>query len=178
MKIAIASDIHGSLSALRVFLTQADALGADKILLLGDLYYHGVRNPLPDEYKPLEVAKLLNARKKDLIVVRGNCDSEVDRTVSEFDMVPEVVLFLGGKRIHASHGDRYDAERLPASEYDVVLYGHYHTGFIRKVGDTVVANPGSPSLPKGGTVPSFLLLDEKEITLYSLDGSVLDKRVL
>ena len=178
MKIAVGSDIHGSLSALRAFLAQSDALGAEKILLLGDLYYHGVRNPLPDEYKPLEVATLLNARKKDLIVVRGNCDSEVDRTVSEFDMVPEAVLFLGEKRIHASHGDRYDAEHLPASEYDVVLYGHYHTGFIRRVGNTVVANPGSPSLPKGGTAPSFLLLDEKEITLYALDGALLDQQKL
>ena len=174
MKIAVCSDIHGSLSALRAFLDRADALGADKILLLGDLYYHGVRNPLPDEYKPMEVAALLNERREDLIVVRGNCDSDVDRTVSRFDMAAEAVLFLGGKTVHASHGDRFDAEHLPVGKYDVVLYGHYHTGFIKKIEGVTVANPGSPSLPKGGTKPSFLLLEEKKITLFDLGGGVLD----
>ena len=176
MKIAVASDIHGSLCALCAFLKQAEALGAEKILLLGDLYYHGVRNPLPEEYKPFEVASVLNKIADKLIVVRGNCDSDVDQTVSDFTMASEAVLFLDGKTVHASHGDRFDAENLPVGRYDVVLYGHYHTAFIKKVGDTVVANPGSPSLPKGGTRPAFLLLDEKTITLYSLEGEVLQSQ--
>lgn len=178
MKIAVGSDIHGSLSALRAFLQRADALGAEKILLLGDLYYHGVRNPLPDGYNPLEVAKLLNERREQLIVTRGNCDSDVDLMVSEFDPAAEVVLFLGGKTVHASHGDRYDIDHLPKGKYDVVLYGHYHTAFIREKQGMVVANPGSPSLPKGGTLPALLLLEDGKISLFSLDGELLDHHLL
>lgn len=173
MRIAVASDLHGSLLYARAFFRQAEKLGAEKILLLGDLYYHGVRNPLPEGYAPLELSELLNANRERIIAVRGNCDSDVDVTVSEFDLTNSAVLFLGDKRVHASHGDKYDIDHLPAGEYDLVLYGHYHTGFIRKKEGVIVANPGSTSLPKGGTERSFLLLDETSISLYSLDGALL-----
>lgn len=178
MKIAVASDIHGSLSAAKAFFDRADALGADKILLLGDLYYHGARNPLPEGYAPIEVAKLLNAHKGEILAIRGNCDSDVDVTVSEFDLLPAMVLTIGGKTVFASHGDRYDIDRPPVGFYDLVLYGHYHTCFIREKDGAVFANPGSLSLPKGGTCPAFLLLDDDKIVLYSLTGEVLDERSL
>lgn len=178
MKIAIASDIHGSLCYARSFFEKAQALGAEKILLLGDLYYHGVRNPLPDGYQPLALAEFLNEHREELMAVRGNCDSDVDAMVSRFDLLPAALLFVNGKSIHASHGDRYDIDHLPVGKYDIVLYGHYHTGFIREKEGVVVANPGSLSLPKGGTERSFLLLSEKELALYSLDGILLDKKEL
>lgn len=178
MKVAIGSDIHGSLSCAHAFFTQADALGAEKILLLGDLYYHGVRNPLPEGYAPLKVAELINARKDKILAVRGNCDSDVDLMVSSFDLVSSAVLCLGGKTVFASHGDRFDIDHLPAGKYDLVLYGHYHTGFIRKKDGVIVANPGSLSLPKDGTEKSFLILDDNGLTLYSLEGKVLDKIAL
>ncbi|MBO4472336.1 MAG: phosphodiesterase [Clostridia bacterium] len=178
MRIAVASDIHGSLPAAKAFLDRADALGADKILLLGDLYYHGARNPLPEGYAPIEVAKLLNANKDRLLVTRGNCDSDVDVTVSEFDLLPALILANGDKTVFASHGDRYDIDRPPVGFYDLVLYGHYHTCFIREKDGAVFANPGSLSLPKGGTCPAFLLLDESKITLYALSGEILEEHVL
>ncbi len=178
MKIAVVSDIHGSLTAARAFFEKAEALGAEKILLLGDLYYHGVRNPLPEGYDPRGVAELLNQNAERIIAVRGNCDSDVDLTVSNFSMPAEVFLFIGGKTIHASHGDRFDINHLPKGKADVVLYGHYHTGFIKEKGDVVVANPGSPSLPKDGTAKSFILLDEGAIRLYDLSGELIQERVL
>ena len=179
MKIAVASDIHGSLSCACDFLERAAALGAEKILLLGDLYYHGIRNPLPEGYAPLEVANLLNERRDDIIAIRGNCDSDVDMTVSEFDFAESVVLFIEDKKIHASHGDKYDIDHLPAIDCDVVLYGHYHTGFIKEKDGVIVANPGSTSLPKGGTPRSFLLLDESSIILYDLTtGETIESREL
>ena len=134
MRVAVASDIHGSLPAAKAFFECAAALGADKILLLGDLYYHGARNPLPEGYAPIEVAKYLNERKDRIIASRGNCDSDVDVTVSEFDLLPAAVLEIGGKTVFASHGDRYDIDRPPVGFYDLVLYGHYHTCFIREPG--------------------------------------------
>ena len=178
MKIAVASDLHGSLSFARTFFDKAKEFGADKILLLGDLYYHGVRNPLPEGYAPLALSEFLNEHSEDLLVTRGNCDSDVDVTVSRFSLSSEVVLTFGNKVIHASHGDRFDIDHLPKGRFDVVLYGHYHTGFIREKDGVIVANPGSLSLPKGGTPQSFLMLDEESIALYDLSGVLLCKKAL
>jgi len=178
MKIAVASDLHGSIECTRAFFERAESLGADKILLLGDLYYHGARNPLPDGYAPKELCAFLNARKEKLIVVRGNCDSAVDQTVSEFDLADSALLFLGGKTVFCTHGDKYHKDALPKGRYDILLYGHYHVGLIEKVGETVVANPGSLSLPKGGSPQSFLLLTENEITLFDLAGNKLTSLLL
>ncbi len=175
MKIAVASDIHGSLTAARAFLEKAAALGAEKILLLGDLYYHGVRNPLPDGYAPKEVAELLNENASRIIAVRGNCDSDVDVMVSSFEMAECAHILLDEKVVYATHGDKYDIDHLPKGKMDVFLYGHFHTGFIEKRDGIVVANPGSLSLPKGGTEKSFLLLEPTALTLFSLAGEVLQE---
>ena len=178
MKIAVASDIHGSMSAAYAFMDRAEALGAERILLLGDLYYHGARNPLPEGYDPRGVAELLNRNAHRIIAVRGNCDSDVDLTVSDFEMAKEAWLFVGGKTIFATHGDKYDVDHLPKGKADVMLYGHYHTGFIIEKEGVLVANPGSPSLPKGGTAPSFLLIDETALRLYALTGELLSEHDL
>ena len=178
MKIAIASDIHGSLPAARAFLERAAALGAERILLLGDLYYHGARNPLPDGYAPKEVAAILNANQDRLLAIRGNCDSDVDVTVSSFDLLPAVVLMLGERTVFASHGDRFSVDCPPKGKYDLVLYGHYHTCFIREKDGVIYANPGSLSLPKENTPPAFLLLDEKKLALYTLSGELVEERLL
>ena len=150
-----------------------EKLGAEKYILLGDLYYHGIRNPLPEGYAPLKVAEYLNERAEKLLVVRGNCDSNVDLTVSNFDFATTLLLDLCGKSVYCTHGDMYDKDHLPKGVYDLFLYGHYHTGLIEKKGGVIVANPGSLSLPKGGTERSFLLLDEKKLCLYSLQGALL-----
>ena len=170
MKIAIASDLHGSLSFAREFFESAEKLGAEKVVLLGDLYYHGARNPLPEGYDPKGLSAFLNEKKEKLIVIKGNCDSTVDQTVSDFTFAESAVLFLGGKTIFCTHGDKFNKDELPKGKFDLVLYGHFHTGFIEKIGDTIFANPGSTSLPKGGTPRSFLLLTEEELTLFDLSG--------
>ena len=178
MKIAVCSDIHGSMSAAYAFLNRADALGADKILLLGDLYYHGARNPLPEGYDPRAVAELLNQNTDRIIAVRGNCDSDVDLTVSAFEMAKEAWLFVGDKTVFATHGDKYDIDHLPKGKTDVLLYGHYHTGFIREKDGVLVANPGSPSLPKEGTPPSFLFIEENAVRLYRITGELIAEHAL
>ena len=138
MKFLIASDIHGSEKYTEELLARFGEEGADQLVLLGDIYNHGPRNPLPDGYDPLGVARLLNAVAGRLTVIKGNCDSDVDTMISDFEFVSEAVLTDGGKKIFLQHGDRFNIDALPKNCGDAFFYGHYHTGFIeRKGGETL-----------------------------------------
>ncbi len=172
MKIMMASDIHGSRYYAEKVAERFYAEGADRLILLGDIYNHGPRNPLPKEYDPMGVAKVLNSFADKMIVVKGNCDSEVDTLISDFEFVSEAVIFVDGKQIFLQHGDRYDKDRLPKNCGDCFVYGHYHTGFIERVGNVLVANCGSVSLPKDNTPHSYLLLDGGQLFLKDISGEI------
>ncbi len=171
MKILVASDVHGSRKFMEELAARFEAEGAEKLVLLGDIYNHGPRNPLPEGYDPMGVAEILNGLVSRLLVIKGNCDSDVDTLISDFEFVSEAVLFVGGKQIFLQHGDRYSADSLPKNCGDAFFYGHYHTGFIERKGGVLVANCGSVSLPKGGTPRSYLLVDGGEVILKELSGS-------
>ena len=171
MKILIASDLHGSEHFTKKLLKRYAAEGAEQLVLLGDIYNHGPRNPLPEGYNPMGVAALLNPLVKELTVVKGNCDSDVDTLISDFEFVSEAVLFVGGKKVFLQHGDRYSIDSLPKNCGDAFIYGHYHTGFIEEKSGVIVANCGSVSLPKGGTPRSYILLDEQGLCLKDIDGN-------
>ena len=172
MKFLIASDIHGSAYYVKKILAVMEKEKAETLVLLGDIYNHGPRNPLPEEYNPGEVATLLNAIKEKLIVVKGNCDSEVDKMISEFDFFENTVIVSGNKSVFLTHGHVYNKDAMPKTSFDAVVYGHFHTGFIERVGSSVVANAGSVSLPKNGTPNSYLVLENTELILKDLDGQV------
>ena len=113
MKMMIASDIHGSACYCREMLAAFDREQADKLLLLGDILYHGPRNDLPKEYAPKEVASLLNARKNQLLCVRGNCDTEVDQMVLDFPVLADYcILYVGDRMIFATHGHHFNQNAL------------------------------------------------------------------
>lgn len=173
MKFLIASDIHGSAHFTEKLKERFIAEKADKLILLGDIYNHGPRNPFPEEYAPQKVAETLNSLKDRLIVVKGNCDSDVDTLISEFDFVDNTVIVSGGKTVFCTHGHVYNKDNLPSTRFDAVIYGHYHTGFIDRVNNTVVANAGSISLPKNDTPNSYLILDGETLTLKTLDGTII-----
>ena len=173
MKIMVCSDIHGSFKYAEIIKDIFDKEKADKLLILGDLYYHGPRNPLPDDYNPKKVAEIFNGMKQRLVVIQGNCDSEVDQMISEFDFVKQAVLLLGQKSVFASHGHIFNKDTKPVGQYNVVLYGHFHKAFLEKCDDIVYANPGSISLPKDG-VRAYITLSEDEICLKSIEGNVID----
>ncbi|MBR2498556.1 MAG: phosphodiesterase [Clostridia bacterium] len=175
MKILIASDIHGSAYYLKKVLEKFKEEKADKIVLLGDIYNHGPRNSLPKDYAPMQVADMLNQINKDLIVIKGNCDSTVDTMISQFDFVESAVIISANKSVFLTHGHIYNKDSMPKTYYDAVIYGHFHTGFIERQNGVVVANAGSTSLPKNGTPNSFLILDDGELTLKEIDGKVIDK---
>lgn len=174
MKILIASDIHGSAYYAQKIAERFVAEGADQLILLGDIYNHGPRNPLPQDYAPMEVAAVLNKLVDRLTVVKGNCDSDVDTLISDFEFVAEAVLFVEGKKIFLQHGDKFSIDHLPKNCGDALIYGHYHTGFISRKGNVLVANCGSVSLPKNGTAHSYMLLEGRTLTLKEIGGAVID----
>ena len=143
--------------------------------MLGDLYYHGPRNELSQEYAPMEVAKILNSLKDKLMVVRGNCDAEVDEMISEFKFEEHILTNINGKNIYFTHGHKYNIENIPYEDFDILIYGHIHQGFIQEKEGYLFANPGSISLPKGGTEHSYLILEENQITLKDVDGRILQE---
>ena len=152
------SDIHGVPSKLAAALAAADALGFDRLVLLGDLLYHGPRNGVPNFYDPEKVAAMLNARKERIIAVRGNCDAEVDQMMFEFPMMSDyAVLDAGAETFFLTHGHLWNEFRLPPLGMGTVLvHGHTHVPEQKKLTcGLTIFNPGSVSLPKGGSSCGF-----------------------
>ena len=145
MKWLIASDIHGSSLYCGRLLEAWDRERADRMLLLGDILYHGPRNDLPEGYAPKEVIALLNARKNAVYCVRGNCEAEVDQMVLEFPVLADYLLLpVGEKCIYATHGHIYHEKHLPPlKKGDMLLHGHTHVPVCREHEDFVYCNPGS-----------------------------------
>ena len=129
MKYLVASDIHGSWYFTQILLEIIKKENPDKVILLGDLYYHGPRNGLSMEYDPMKVAKAFNEIKDKLEVIKGNCDAEVDEMISEFKFQNYIRKEIGGKRFFFTHGHHYNIDNLP-DNVDVLVYGHFHTGYI------------------------------------------------
>ncbi len=169
MKFVIASDIHGSLKYGKELLTAFERENADKLLLLGDILYHGPRNPLPDEYAPAKVAEALGAFKEKILCVRGNCDSEVDQMVLPFPITADyAAVFADGVNIYLSHGHRTVP---PLSETDVYITGHTHVPLCEKCG-YLHLNPGSVSLPKENSERGYILFDNGTFYFKTLDGKI------
>ena len=163
MKWMIASDIHGSAYYCRKLLEAYTEEGADRLLLLGDILYHGPRNDLPRDYAPKEVIALLNERKNDIYCVRGNCDTEVDQMVLEFPVLADYcILPVGQKLVYATHGHSYNTKNPPPlMPEDILLHGHTHVPAWQEFGEgKLYLNPGSLSIPKENSPHSYMTLEE------------------
>ena len=153
-KLMIASDLHGSARYSELLLHRFRQEGAERLLLLGDLLYHGPRNDLPEGYAPKQVIELLNGVREHLLCVRGNCDGEVDQMVLDFPILAEyAVLTWGGRALYAVHGHRPLPPLLPR---DVVVQGHTHIPGWQRREEGFTLTPGSVSLPKNGSRRSYL----------------------
>ena len=173
MKFLIASDLHGSAYYASKIVEIMKEEKADKLIFLGDIYNHGPRNPLPQEYNPMKVSEILNSIKEDIIVIKGNCDSQVDTMISEFDFIENMCVAVGSKTAFLTHGHVYNKDAMPKTKFDVLIYGHFHTGFIETINGSIVANTGSLSLPKNNTKNSYIILDEEKLTLKDMDGTII-----
>ena len=172
MKLLIASDIHGSAHYCRQMLDAFDREGARRMLLLGDILYHGPRNDLPRDYSPREVAELLNAREKDVIGVRGNCDAEIDQAVLHFPILADYALLLSGERTaFATHGHLYNLDCLPPlHKGDILLHGHTHVPACTEKDGILYLNPGSAAIPKEGSPHSAMTLQGGLFRWIDLDS--------
>lgn len=178
MKYLIASDIHGSAYWCEQLLSAFENERADKLLLLGDLLYHGPRNDFPDGYSPKKVFELLNAIKEKIVCVRGNCDSEVDQMVLEFPIMADYALVdENGRTLFATHGHLYNETTPPLlKKGDVLLNGHFHVPCNREMKNGgIYANCGSVALPKDGTPHSYILVENGVLYWKDLEtGGIFD----
>lgn len=174
MKWMIASDIHGSEYYCRELCAAYDREKADRLLLLGDILYHGPRNDLPREYNPKRVIELLNARKQDILCVRGNCDTEVDQMVLEFPILADYCVIAEGKQlIYATHGHMFHEDHLPPlHKGDILLHGHTHVPKCAEHEDYTYMNPGSVSIPKEGSWHGYMILENGHFLWKDLDGNI------
>ena len=174
MKLMIASDIHGSAYWCKKMLEAFEQSGAEKLILLGDILYHGPRNDLPKEYAPKQVIPMLNAMKDKIYAVRGNCEAEVDQMVLQFPVMADYcILNLEGRTFYATHGHVYNENNLPPlQEGDILIHGHTHVlrAELRK-GYTLL-NPGSVSIPKEGNPPTYAIYEDGVFSIKDFEGNI------
>ena len=174
MKILIASDIHGSAYWCRRLTEAWDREKPERVVLLGDLLYHGPRNDLPEEYAPKQVIAMLNERRDSILCVRGNCDTEVDQMVLQFPILADYAwIAADGRRLFVTHGHIYNADNPPPlREGEILLHGHTHIPVWEDHGTFRVYNPGSVSIPKEGSPHGYMTMENGVFTWKTPDGTV------
>lgn len=175
MKIMIASDIHGSEFWCRKLVEAYKNEGAERLVLLGDILYHGPRNDLPEGYAPKKVIEILNGMKDELLCVRGNCDTEVDQMVLSFPILADYAVLTAGERlVYVTHGHNFNGSNLPPMKKgDILLHGHTHVPKCVEHENYVYINPGSVSIPKEDSWHGYIVLDSGVFTWKSLDGETM-----
>lgn len=182
MKILFASDLHGSASATEQVLSRFEQEGCDRLILLGDLLYHGPRNDLPDRYDPKAVCALLNSYPVTPLCVRGNCDAEVDQMVLSFPIRADSMLLPleHGRCAFVTHGHLFNTECPPPHRAgDVLIHGHTHVHGVWRQADYTYINPGSAALPKENQPKSYMVYEDGLFTIKKLETgeTLMDWRV-
>lgn len=174
MKLMIASDMHGSALYCQQLLEAYKREKADKLLILGDILYHGPRNDLPEGYAPKQVISMLNEIKEELLCVRGNCDTEVDQMVLEFPILADYCIISEGDRmIFATHGHIHNTDNPPMlKQGDILLHGHTHVPVVKEFDSKHYINPGSVSIPKENSPHSYMILENGKFIWKNLQGEV------
>lgn len=180
MKLLIASDIHGDLESAELVIDAFKKEGCDKLLILGDILYHGPRNDLPKTYSPKAVIELFNKNKDFILAVRGNCDTEVDQMVLNFPILADYAyLSLDGLSVFATHGHHHNTQTPPPlRENEILLHGHTHVLKCIEFGSgNYYLNPGSAALPKEGNPRTYMTYENRCFTVKTFDGAtVLEKQ--
>lgn len=174
MRTMIISDLHGSEQTTRQALKYFGELNCDRLLILGDILYHGPRNPIPQGHNPQGVVELLNPLKDKIIAVRGNCEAEVDQMLLEFPCMADYALIEEeGIRIFATHGHLYNPGKLPFLPTGALfLYGHTHLWEVCREKGITICNPGSITLPKQGREATFAIYEAGIISVHRLEDGV------
>ena len=172
MKWMTAADIHGSEYYCRKLLEAYEREKAGRLLLLGDILYHGPRNDLPKGYNTKNVAGMLNERRRDILCVRGNCDTEVDQMVLEFPVLADYCIIADGENvIYATHGHIFNKKKLPPLHRgDILLHGHTHVPACEERDNYIYLNPGSVSIPKEESWHGYMIFENGVFIWKDLDG--------
>lgn len=172
MRVMIAADLHGSAYYCEKLLKRFDEEKCEKLLLLGDILYHGPRNDLPQGYDPKKVTEMLNRYAHKILCVRGNCDTEVDQMVLDFPILAEYAyLYLDGIKIFATHGHKFNKNFIPQlDENEILLHGHTHVPACEKIGEHYYLNPGSVSIPKEDSHHGYLIYESGIFAWKDLEG--------
>ena len=176
MKLLICSDIHGDLNSMKNVIAAYEKEGADKLLILGDLLYHGPRNDLPESYAPKAVIEILNAHRENILSVRGNCDTEVDQMVLSFPILADYIyLSLDGLSVFATHGHNHNTSNPPSLRSgEILLHGHTHVLKCEEFGNNnFYLNPGSAALPKEGNPKTYMIYENRCFTVKDFYGNVI-----
>ena len=179
MKWMIASDLHGDADCTAALLERYRASGAERLILLGDLLYHGPRNDLPAGYAPKKVIELLCAVRDELVCVRGNCDTEVDQMVLNFPILADYAyLSLDGIGVFATHGHHHNTQTPPPLRRgEILLHGHTHILKCEKFGDeNYYLNPGSAALPKENNPKTYMVYENRTFTVKDFSGNTVLKK--
>ncbi|MCD7785036.1 MAG: phosphodiesterase [Oscillospiraceae bacterium] len=180
MKLMIASDIHGSAYYCRELIERFRLEKPEKLILLGDILYHGPRNALPKDYNPAEVAEMLNEIKDSILAIRGNCDSEVDQMMLHFPILSDSALvYFEGREFYLTHGHN-DGETNPPpiTKGTILLCGHTHVPKCQNYDGYIYVNPGSVSIPKEDSPHSYIVIEDSTIIWKDINGNVYMRREL
>lgn len=173
MKILVASDIHGSAYYATELVKRFKEEDCDRLLLLGDILYHGPRNDLPREYDPKAVIELLNKISDKVLSVRGNCDSEVDQMVLSFPIMADYALVCAGdKTLLLTHGHK----DIKATVGSIILSGHTHIPVANEENGVLRINPGSVSIPKENSPNSYITFDGCEFLWKNIETGEVYKK--
>ncbi len=177
MKLMIASDIHGSYFYCEKLLEALKKENADRLLLLGDILYHGPRNDLPEGYAPKKVITALNEIKEIILAVRGNCDTEVDQMVLEFPILADYcIIQCGEKTVYATHGHKYgETTPPPMPKGSILLNGHTHVPKCTEYDTYTYMNPGSVSIPKENSHHGYMVYENNSFIWKDLDGNIIGR---
>ena len=170
MKYLVISDIHGSYYYLEKVINIFNNDNFDKLIILGDILYHGPRNDLPKGYEPKKVVSLLNQYKEKIIAIKGNCDAEVDEMVLDFPLHDKLILKLNDMNVLLIHGQhlKFNQEDVANQNINIIFYGHYHICGFKNISNITYINPGSISLPKEKLNHTYIIFDDKTILIKDL----------
>ena len=175
MKLMFASDIHGSAYYCDKIKEIYKKEKSDKLILLGDLLYHGPRNDLPKEYNPKKVVEILNSMREEILCVR-----DVDQMVLDFPILADYIfLYLDDKGVLITHGHKYNSQNLPPMKKgDILIHGHTHIQAFETHTNYIYINPGSVSIPKNGNENSYMIYEDGTFTIKNIDGKEIKSFVL
>lgn len=176
MKLMIISDTHGFYEPTKKAFEIFEKNKSDYMIILGDIVYHGPRNDINEYYEPKKIVDFLNKYANKIIAIKGNCDAEIDSMILNFSLVENSIIFIGNRKIFLTHGHVYNEHNMPLlNERDILIRGHFHIPLLLSQDGVYVASPGSIGVPKANSKPSYIIIDDYGLKIYTLDGEKIEE---